>query len=132
VLAVATSSFISPHAGCSSPPSYPANFTLLIVKTPALLSHHSSQLFPLHVDEMDDGAYSFHDPDDDRGGRHAQYQQHSLLQPRFLQPTRPVQPRDRYRASRHEPQYDRVEDDEYEDEVPLDSFSTILHVSDDE
>jgi ATP-dependent DNA helicase HFM1/MER3 len=71
---------------------------------------------------MGDGVYSLLNQRDGRGGRLPQQQQFSLLQPRYMQPPRPVQPRDRYRASRHEPPFDRVEDDEYGHDVPLDSF----------
>ena len=84
------------------------------------MTHISSSNQPLRVAVMGDGVYSFFDQLDDRGGRLPQ-QQYSL-QPRYMQPPRPVQPRDRYRAPRHEPQYDRVEDDEYGHDAPLNSF----------
>jgi ATP-dependent DNA helicase HFM1/MER3 len=78
---------------------------------------------------MDEGVYEVHDPLDGRGERRPSQQQYSLLQPRYTQPPRPVQPRDRYRAPRHEPRYDRVEDDEYGYDVPLDSFGKGRDVS---
>ena len=74
---------------------------------------------------MDEGVYGLPGSLNHRGGRHAQQEQYSLRQPQFKQPFQSLQPRDRYRASRLEPQYDRVEDDEYANGDPLDSFGKL-------
>lgn len=72
---------------------------------------------------MDDGIPHLADRYLDQNGRQLPRQEYSLLQPQFKQPPRLLPPRDRYRASRDGPPYDRVEDDEfYERDAQLNSF----------
>ena len=51
--------------------------------------------------------------------------QYNILQPQFIQPPRPVAPRERYRATQYDhPMYDEVEDDNYGRATQLDSSGT--------
>ncbi|KAF1957066.1 P-loop containing nucleoside triphosphate hydrolase protein [Byssothecium circinans] len=78
---------------------------------------------------MDEERYRYRDERNGRGGGRRESQQYPILQPQFKQPFRPIAPRDRFRAPRHEPAFDRVddEDDQYEEPV-FDSFGKwLLH-----
>jgi ATP-dependent DNA helicase HFM1/MER3 len=49
--------------------------------------------------------------------------QYDVFQPQYIQTTRLVSPRERYRATQYDhPTYDAVEDDDYGQGEPLDSF----------
>ncbi|KAF2689961.1 ATP-dependent DNA helicase MER3 [Lentithecium fluviatile CBS 122367] len=76
---------------------------------------------------MDEEAYNVLDRLDDRSGRLPSQQQYTRHQPQFKRPAQSMPPRDQYRAPRHEPRFDRVEDDEqYGQDVPFDSFDERL------
>lgn len=67
----------------------------------------------------------------ERAGSSQHASRYDVLQPRFKQPTRPVAPRDRYRAARYEdPMYDSVEDASTDDlGSQLDSFGTCFRLT---
>ena len=49
--------------------------------------------------------------------------QYNVLQPQFKQAPRPIAPRERYRVTQYDhSMYDAVEDDDYGQSAPLDSF----------
>jgi ATP-dependent DNA helicase HFM1/MER3 len=74
---------------------------------------------------MDDPYYTTQDVRQ-QGPARSQY---NILQPQFMQPSRPVAPRERYRATQYDhPVYDAVEDDEYGQDAQLGSFGTYLAV----
>jgi ATP-dependent DNA helicase HFM1/MER3 len=58
-----------------------------------------------------------------QGMRQQDPRRYSVLQPQFVQPSRPVVPRERYRATQYDhSMYDAVEDDGYGQGAQLDSF----------
>ena len=58
-----------------------------------------------------------------QGMRQQDPRQYNVFQPQFVQASRPVAPRERYRATQYDhPMYDAVEDDEYGQGTQLDSF----------